>query len=436
MSKQKIIAGVDIGSSKVATVIASVTEDDKKISVIGASSIDSRGIKKGQIIDIEEAADVVVESIESAERMAGYNLTRVLVAVSGPHLASKNSKGVVAVAEPEKEIVHDDVRRVVEAARAISLPSTREIIHVLPRSFTVDGQEGIKDPEGMSGVRLEVETHIVTGSTTAMRNLVKCVSEVGADVQSLVSASLASAESVLTDTEKELGVILIDIGGGVTDVLVFVDGSPFYTFTLPVGGKNITNDIAIGLRLTLEEAEKLKLYLAKDLRTTTLPDESDTARKPKSPKHDDEINLKKIGVSQEDRIISKKTLTDGIIKPRLNEIFGLIGEELKKSGSAGLTPSGLVLCGGGAQTEGIVRAARLNLSLPVRVGIPKGVSGLVDDILNPAFATPVGLVIYGAGSEVQPAVSFSITRLGKSLPKIPVKGVAAKIIDLVKSFLP
>lgn len=436
MSKQRIIAGVDIGSSKVATVIASVTEEEKKISVIGASSIESRGIRKGQIIDIEEAADVVVESIESAERMAGYNLTRALVAVSGPHLASTNSKGVVAVAEPEKEIIHEDVRRVIEAARAISLPSTREIIHVLPRYFIVDGQEGIKDPEGMSGVRLEVETHIVTGSTTAMRNLVKCVSEVGADVQSLVSSGLASAESVLTNTEKELGVILVDIGGGVTDLLVFVEGAPFYTVTLPVGGKNITNDIAIGLRLSLEEAEKLKLFLSRENQKATLPTDKEPSQSPKSSKQDDEINLKKIGITSDERLVSRKTLVDGIIKPRLNEIFNMVETELKKSGSIGLTPSGAVICGGAANTEGIIRATRQNLSLPVRVGVPKGVSGLVDDVLNPAFATPVGLALYGARHQVEGATGFSVARLGKSLPKLHVKGAAGRIIDLLKSFLP
>jgi cell division protein FtsA len=441
MAKQKIIAGVDLGSSKIATVIASTSEETEgKLAIIGASSVTSKGVRKGQIVDIEEAAEVVVESIEAAERMAGYNLTRALVSIGGPHLASQNSKGVVAVAEPEKEITAEDVRRVIEAARAISLPSTREIIHVLPRHFTVDGQEGIKDPEGMSGVRLEVETHILTGSATAMRNLVKCVSEVGADVQSLVASGIASAESVLTDTEKELGVILVDIGGGITDVLVFVEGSPYYAATLPVGAKNVTNDIAIGLRVSLEAAEKIKLALAKIPRQPAMP----TVKKKKKKKEkqvdrleeDDELNLARLGIESEKKSASKKTLIEGIIKPRLNEIFTMVGSEIKKSGAGGLTPSGVVVCGGGALTVGVEKAARQCLSMPVRIGAPQKVSGLIDDVQTPEFATALGLVLYGAKNEFEPAVSFSLGRFSKPFQKIPVRGAASKAIDLLKSFLP
>ncbi|HUS51989.1 MAG TPA: cell division protein FtsA, partial [Candidatus Bathyarchaeia archaeon] len=223
MARPRIIAGIDIGSSKVATIIASVDEEEK-VKVLGAANTPSQGIRKGQIVNIEEAADSLVESVEAAERMAGYNLTRALVSVGGPHLASQNSKGVVAVAEPEGEVSREDVNRVTDAAQAISLPSSRETIHVLPRDFTVDGQEGIKDPAGMSGVRLEIETHIVTGSSTSIRNLTKCVSEVGADIECLVASGIASAESVLSETEKELGVALVDIGGGTTDIVIFIEG--------------------------------------------------------------------------------------------------------------------------------------------------------------------------------------------------------------------
>jgi len=447
MARQKIIAGVDVGSSKIATVIASVAEEEEKVSVVGVSSIPSRGVRKGQIVDIEEAADVVVESIESAERMAGYNLNRALVAVGGPHIASQNSRGVVAVAEPEKEITSQDIRRVTEAARAISLPSTREIIHVLPRHFTVDGQEGIKDPAGMSGVRLEVETHIITGSTTAIKNLVKCVSEVGADVQSLVCSGLASAESVLTETEKELGVVLVDIGGGVTDVVVFIEGSPFYATSFPIGGKNVTNDLAIGLRLSLEAAEKIKLALSKSKKEPAQPAKekvfkskakkrADLKNNDKKQENDDELDLKQLGVAGEKRTVSRKTLSEGIIKPRLNEIFTMVGNEIKKSGAGGLTPSGVVICGGGALTVGIEKTARQCLSMPVRIGQPQGLIGLVDDIQTPEFATAAGLILYGARTEAEPAISFSLGRIGKSLQKIPVKGVAGKAFDLIKSFLP
>lgn len=442
MARQRVIAGIDIGSSKVATVIASVTdEEEEKVRVIGVSSVPSKGVRKGQIVDIEEAAEVVVESVEAAERMAGYNLTRALVAIGGPHIASQNSKGVVAVAEPEGEITNEDVRRVTEAARAISLPSTREIIHVLPRHFTVDGQEGIKDPVGMSGVRLEVETHIITGSTTAMRNLAKCVSEVGADVQSLVSSGLASAESVLTETEKELGVVLVDIGGGITDIVIFIEGSPFYTSTLPIGAKNVTNDLAIGLRLSLEAAEKIKLALSEKPKVPAQPKEEKKPakvgkEKKEEEEEEEELDLSELGVLEETRSVSKKTLTEGIIKPRLNEIFTMVGMEIKKSGAGGLTPSGVVVTGGGAQTVGIIKAAKQSLSMPVRIGIPQGMTGLIDDVQEPEFAASIGLVLYGARSEIEPAISFSLGQLGKTIQKIPVRGVASKVVDLVKSFLP
>lgn len=443
MARQRIIAGIDIGSSKVATVIASVSEEEEReVRVIGVASVPSKGVRKGQIVDIEEAADVVVQSVEAAERMAGYNLTRALVAVGGSHIASQNSKGVVAVAEPEGEINDDDARRVIEAARAISLPSTREIIHVLPRYFTVDGQEGIKDPVGMSGIRLEVETNIITGSATAMRNLAKCVSEVGADVQSLVSSGLASAESILTETEKELGVVLVDIGGGITEIVVFVEGSPFYTSTLPIGAKNVTADLAIGLRLSLEAAEKIKLSLSEKTKEPARPKEEKKSAKGESPtggkkrEEEDELDLSELGVTEEKRTVSRKTLTGGIIKPRLNEIFTMVGMEIKKSGAGGLTPSGVVICGGGAKTVGIIQAAKQSLSMPVRVGIPQSITGLIDDIQSPEFATSIGLVLYGAKSGVEPAVSFSLSQIGKSIQKIPVRGVAGKVVDLVKSFLP
>jgi cell division protein FtsA len=451
MARPRIIAGIDIGSSKVATVIASVDEEDK-VKIIGAASIPSQGIRKGQIVNIEEAADSVVESVESAERMAGYNLTRALVSVGGPHIASQNSKGVVAVAEPEGEINREDVNRVMDAAQAISLPSSREIIHVLPRDFTVDGQEGIKDPIGMSGVRLEIETHIISGSSTAIRNLSKCVSEVGADIESLVASGLASAESVLSETEKELGVIVADIGGGTTDIVIFVEGAPAYTTVLPIGAKNVTNDLAIGLRLPLEAAEKIKIALSdqpKKITTPSLPEETidkEKKEKTKSEKTEksegysksdkDELNLSEMGILEEKRTVSRKTLVEGIIKPRLNEIFTMVGIEIKKSGFAGLTPSGVVICGGGAQTVGIKEAAKRSLSMPVRIGTPVGLTGLIDDVQTPDFASSTGLVLYGSKEEGWQEGGFSLASLGKSLERIPVRGFAGRAVDLIKSFLP
>jgi len=428
MNKPKIIAGIDVGSSKITTIIGSASEEGVK--VIGVASVPSRGMRKGQIVDIEEATAGVIESVEAAERMAGYSLSQVLVSVGGPHLASQNSTGVVAVAEPEGEITPQDVERVTEAAKAISLPSSREIIHVIPRSFTVDGQVGIKDPVGMSGVRLEVETHIITGSATAVRNLTKCISETGANIQGLVASGLAAAESVLTETEKELGVVLVDIGGGITNVVIFVEGAPFYTSVLPLGAKNVTSDLAIGLRVSLETAEKIKVALSTKEKKPILPSEKEEV------KEEDEISLVDLGINEEIKTVSKKTLTEGIIKPRLNEIFTMVGLEIKNSGAGGLTPAGVVICGGGAQTIGIVQAAKKTLAMPIRIGTPRGVSGLIDDIQTPDFAVATGLLLYGATGEERPTISFSFKQIGKRLPKFPVGGVANKFWELLKSFLP
>ncbi|MCX6726007.1 MAG: cell division protein FtsA [Candidatus Shapirobacteria bacterium] len=432
MPRPQIIAGIDIGSSKIATVIASVMSEDEegKLRILGVASTPSRGIRKGQIVNIEETTESLLGCVESAERMAGYNLNRVSVSVSGPNISSNNSRGVVAVAEPENEITKEDIKRVIEAAQALSLPASRQIIHVLPRYFTVDGQEGIKDPIGMSGVRLEVETHIVSGSTTSIKNLTRCVSEIGIETQSLVVSGLAAAESVLTETEKELGVILVDIGGGVTDIVIYIEGSPFYTTVLPIGAKNVTNDLAIGLRLSLESAEKIKIALSEKNKKAKGDEDED------EKKDEDEINLADLGIIEETKTISKKTLIEGIIKPRLNEIFAMVGMEIKKSGAGGLTPSGVVICGGGAQTVGIVEAAKKILSMPVRVGQPSGLSGLIDDMNSPEYAVAAGLILYKSKQQESSQSNFSLGRIGKTLQKMPMKGVANKFIDLIKSFMP
>jgi cell division protein FtsA len=440
MTRPKILAGIDVGSSKITTLIGSAggEMEEEKVKIIGVASITSKGMRKGQIVDIEEATQGVIESVEAAERMAGYTINRVLVSVGGPQIASQNSTGVVAVAEPEGEITPEDVRRVIEAARAISLPSSREIIHVLPRTFTVDGQPGVKDPVGMSGVRLEVETHIISGSTTAIRNLSKCVSEVGANVEGLVAGGLAAAESVLTETERELGVVLVDVGGGVTNLMIYIEGAPFYSTVLPIGAKNVTNDLAIGLRISLEAAEKLKMSLSEKEKKVALPEEKKELvteeEEKEAPK--DEVDLKKLGIGEESRSVSRKTLTEGIIKPRLSELFTMVGLEIKKSEAGGLTPAGVVICGGGAQTIGVIEAAKRSLAMPVRIGLPSGISGLIDEIQEPDYAVATGLLLYGLKNESQAVPNFSFGSIGRKLPKIPVKGVVSKAWDLLKSFLP
>lgn len=430
MARDRVIVGIDIGTSKIATLIGSISqasEGESGVNVIGVSTVPSRGLRKGQVVDIEEATQAITESLEAAERMAGYSVSTAFISVGGNHIASQNSHGVVAVAEPDKEITFQDIDRVIEAAKAVSLPSSREILHVLPRGFVVDSQEGIKDPIGMTGVRLEVDTHLITGGSTALRNLAKCVSEVGVNVESLVFAGLAAAEAVVTETEKELGVVMIDIGGGTTDICLYVEGSLAYSSVIPIGAKNITNDLAIGLRVSLESAEKIKLVLGEKPKQITTAED-------KERKEEDEVDLSSLGLTEDVRRVSRKTLIEGIIKPRLNEIFTMVSLEIKKSGFAGLTPGGIVLAGGGAQTIGVVEAAKRNLAMPVRIGVPTGVRGLVDEIMISSFATGIGLLHYGAKNSTGGEKKFSsMTRI---FDKIPVKGAAGKVMDLIKSFLP
>jgi cell division protein FtsA len=259
MSDGKIVVGVDIGTSKIVSVIAKV--DEEYVNVLGVSEVPSSGIRKGQIVDIDEAVLSINSSLEAAERMAGYNASHVVASIGGSHIESQNSRGVVAVARPEGEITENDLTRVIEAARAVSLPSSREIIHVLPRSYIVDGQEGIKDPIGMTGVRLEVDTHIISANSTSIRNMEKAFSNVGVDLDSVIFSGYASSMAVLSETEKELGVILVDIGAGTTDISIYVEGSVAYSSVVPIGARHITNDLAIGLRISLESAEKIKLFI-------------------------------------------------------------------------------------------------------------------------------------------------------------------------------
>lgn len=425
MSKDKVVVGIDVGSTKVTTIIAAC-EEDSKVNVIGVSSVGAKGLRKGQVVDIDEAVTSITQSLEAAERMAGYSVGTAFVSVDGAHIESQNSKGVVAVANPEGEITIEDVNRVVEAARAISLPSSREIIHVIPRYFVVDSQGGIKDPIGMTGVRLEVDTHIITGATTALRNIAKCISQVGVDVEGMVFSGLASAYSVLTDTERELGVILVDFGGGTTNVCIFVDGAPAYCAVLPIGARNVTNDLAIGLRISLDSAEKIKLSLSKPPKIAVEPQENNEAQKGKTT---DELDVLGLGIEEDLRAVSKKTLADGIIKPRLREILNMVKIEIQKSGFGALTPSGVVLTGGGAATTQITEIAKQELGMPTRLGMPQGATGLIDDIASPAYAAGLGLVIYGASFQQE---NIRLPLVGR----IEIKGMVIKGINLLKSFLP
>ena len=419
MNRSKIIAGIELGSNKTVTVVAQVTIDDsyqETVNIIGVSQSPSKGVKKGQIVNIEESVESAISSIEGAERMAGHNIDSAFVSLGGAHITSQNSHGVVAVSGPNGEIVASDVDRVIEAASAISLPTSREIVHVLPREFVVDGEAGVKDPIGMSGVRLEVETHVVTASSAAVKNLSKSLNEAGVKINDMVFTGIASSYAVLTETEKELGCVLIDIGAGTTSVVAFVDGSLAYSGVIPVGAKNVTNDIAIGLRVSLDTAEKIKMSLS-------------SIKSSKEQK--DEIDLAALGISEVSKV-SKKTLVEGIIRPRLNEIFTMVRLELEKERIINRIPSGAVVTGGGAKTIGITDSAKRMLAVPVRIGIPTGVSGLIDDVMDPAFSVPIGLLLYGSKQEVQETGG---TKFPMKL-SLPGKGFLHKIIESVKDLLP
>jgi cell division protein FtsA len=428
MAEGKIVVAVDIGTSKVVTVIARVNDF---VNVLGISEVKSSGIKKGQIVDIEEAVLSINNSLEAAERMAGYSASRVVASMGGSHIESLNSRGVVAVSHPEGEITISDLDRVIDAAKAVSLPSSREIIHVLPRSYSVDGQEGIKDPIGMTGVRLEVDTHIISASSTALRNLEKAFSEVGVDVDGIVFSGYASSLSALSETEKELGVVLVDMGAGTTDISVYAEGSVAYSSVIPIGARHITNDLAIGLRISLESAEKIKLFLSDPNRGKEKLEYGED--KPKE-RHPDEIDLSFLNLPEDINKVSQKTLVDGIIRPRLNEIFTFIGLEIKKSGFGGQTPAGVVITGGGALTIGISEGARRMLAMPVRVAQPVEIKGIIDEVQNPAFSTVIGLARYGATLDAKSSLHF-----GFNLPKVSnVKfgKSLTKLISFLKSFLP
>lgn len=429
MNEGKIVVGIDVGTYKIVSIISKVQEGI--VNVLGVSEVKSQGIRKGQIVDIEEAVAAINSSVEAAERMAGYNVSHVIASIGGSQIESQNSRGVVAASSPQGEITPSDLERVIDAAKAISIPSIRSIIHVLPRNYIVDGQEGIKDPVGMSGVRLEVDTHIVTANSVAVRNLEKAFSEVGVDVDGFVFSGYASSLSVLNDTEKELGVVLVDIGAGTTDITIFTEGSASYSSVLAIGARHVTNDLAIGLRISLESAEKIKLFLSQNQNKKLLR----TDEEGKEAKPSDEIDLSSLNLQEEISKVSQKTLVEGIIRPRLNEIFTMIGMEIKKSGFGGQTPAGIVITGGGAWTVGIKDSARRVLAMPVRVGTPTNVKGIIDEVQHPAFSTVIGLTMYGA----QIAAPRTSMPFGLNIARNSLSGtgkIFKKIVEIIKSFIP
>lgn len=328
----------------------------------------------------------------------------------------------MAVSDPNGEITQNDVDRAIEAASAISLPTSREMIHVLPREYVVDGEAGVKDAVGMSGIRLEVDTHIITAGASAVKNVRKALKEVGIEIADLVFSGLASGEAVLSPTEKELGCVLIDIGGGTTSIAAYIDGSLTYSGVIPIGARNVTNDLAIGLRVSLETAEKIKIALSSKKKKVA------GAGEPES----DEMDLAGLGVTEVSKV-SKKTLLEGIIRPRLNEIFTMVRIELEREGLVNRVPSGAIITGGGAETAGVIDSAKRMLSLPVRIGVPKNIGGLVDDIIVPSFATTVGLLKFGAAQ----MPDENLTSFSKKI-KLPKGGLGifGKVVDSIRDLLP
>lgn len=424
MAKPQGINAIDIGSSKISCLITVPDQEGTKINLVGAATVTSKGVRRGQIVNIEECVSSITDCVESAERMAGFGVDSAFVSISGENIQSQNSQGLVAITETENEIGADDVFRVIEAARAVSLPTSREIIHVLPREFIVDGQHGIKDPSGMSGVRLETEAHLITGLSPAIKNVTRCVNDLGVNVAGLVFTGLASAESVLTDTDKELGVVLVDIGGGTSSICIYVEGSCVYSAVIPVGAKKITDDIAIGLQVSVDSAEKIKHFLGKTKHES----------EPSDLKATDEIDLSKIGITEDVKKVSRKTIAEGIIRPRLNEIFSMVNQIIKQSGFEGQTPAGVIITGGGALTVNCTEACRRVMQLPAKLGIPSGLSGLSDEINSPVYATAVGLALYGYGNKEQQKAPRA--KLSGMIKGIPGKQMFGRVIAFIKSFLP
>ena len=375
---ERIIVGIDVGTTKVCVLVG---EQDRngKLNILGTGLCASRGLRRGVVINMSETVESITTALDRAERLSGRKITAAYVGVAGSHIESLNSRGVVAIPPSTREIVPSDISRAIEAARAIEVPSSREVIHVIPRGYLVDGQEGVRNPIGMAGFRLEVECHIVTGAVTSIQNLIKCVQKSLVEIDDLVLEPLASSESVLLPSEKELGVMLLDIGGGTTDVAIFAEGAIWHTVVLPLGGNLITNDIAYGLRIPFLAAEELKVTHG----------HADPRQIPAGQM----IDLEPF-VPDCKEVADQHALAE-IIEARVEEIFEKVQEEIKKSEYDGLLPSGIVITGGSAELPGIADKARAMFNLPVRIGTPQGLHGVTDTISKPAFSTGVGLLLWG-----------------------------------------
>jgi len=374
-SDRDVIVGLDIGTSKVVALVGEITTDGS-IEIIGLGSQASRGLKKGVVVNIESTVQSIQRAVEEAELMADCEIHSIYAGIAGSHVRSLNSHGVVAIRD--REVTHGDVEHVIDAAKAVAIPADQRILHVLPQEFIIDGQEGIRDPIGMSGVRLEAKVHIVTGADSAAQNIIKCVQRCGLIVEDVVLEQLASSFAVLTEDEKELGVCLVDVGGGTTDIAVFGNGAIRHTAVIPIAGDQVTNDIAVSMRTPTQYAEDIKIRYACALSQLANPDES--------------IEVPSVG-DRPARRLARQTLAE-VVEPRYEELFNLIREELRRSGFEETIAAGIVLTGGSARMEGAIELAEEIFHVPVRLGLPSQVKGLLDVVRNPIYSTSVGLLLY------------------------------------------
>ncbi len=378
MPQEDLIVGLDIGTTKICAIIGQI-DGNGKLEIIGVGTTRSKGLRRGVVINIESTVKCILSAIEAAELMSGREIQGVFTGVAGSHIEGINSRGVVAVTGRDREISSEDVDRVIDAGKAIAFPLDREVLHVIPQEFIVDDQRGVKNPVGMMGVRLEAEVHIVTGSVSSAQNIVKCVNRAGFKVYDMILEPLASSRAVLTTDEMELGTLLIDLGGGTTDVLVYIDGSPYYTEVLPVGGDQVTNDLSIVLKTPMDSAEKIKIESGCCY--------SDLLQ------GDEEIRIPGVG-GRPPSVRFRKDIVK-IIQPRMNEMLTMVKDQIDKKGYLKLLGGGVVLTGGASLVPGTVELAQEVFDLPARIGYPIKLGGLVEEYFNPVYATGIGLVLYG-----------------------------------------
>ncbi len=380
MSKKDVVVGLDIGTTKICCIVGEIVESGPNaiIDIVGIGTAPSSGLRKGVVVNIDSTVESITKAVEEAELMAGVEISTVYAGIAGGHIKSFNSTGVVAV--KDKEISEHDVHRVIDAAKAVAIPMDREVIHIIPQEYIVDDQDGIRDPIGMSGVRLEAKVHIVTGAVSSAQNIIKCANKAGLNVAEICLEPIASSEAVLTNDEKELGVVLVDIGGGTSDIAIYREGSVVYTGVLALGGHHITNDISVGLRTPQHEAEKIKIKHGCAYGLLAKPDET--------------IEVPGVG-GRKSRFVPRRLLAE-IIEPRVNEIFMLVQREVMKSGYQDLLSAGVVITGGSTLLEGMPDVAEDIFEMPVKRGLPLGVGGLRDVVNSPQFSTGVGLLKYGA----------------------------------------